>query len=81
MKDQGECRHAIGHYLSEWRFVSPTTTGDTLRDLGLPPSPVYRKILTTLRAAWLDGLIMNREEEAELLQKLVEKLKQNGSVA
>lgn len=81
MKDQGECRQAIGQYLSEWRFVSPITTGDTLRDLGLPPSPVYRKILMTLRAAWLDGLIVNSEEEVELLQKLVEKLKQNGSLA
>jgi tRNA nucleotidyltransferase (CCA-adding enzyme) len=81
MQDQEECRQAIGQYLSEWRFVSPTTTGDTLRDLGIPPSPVYREILTTLRAAWLDGLIVDSEEEVELLQKLVEKLKQNGSVA
>jgi tRNA nucleotidyltransferase (CCA-adding enzyme) len=71
MQDQEECRIALSNYMSEWRYVSPRSTGDTLRELGLPPGPVYREILSKLRGAWLDGEITDPEQEVSLLNKLV----------
>ena len=71
MPDRPDCREIVDKYLSEWRFVSPITTGDTLREMGLPPSSTYRKILQTLRDAWLDGEVKSPEEENALLSTLV----------
>jgi tRNA nucleotidyltransferase (CCA-adding enzyme) len=73
--DRADCREVIDKYLSEWRFVSPKTTGDTLREMGLPPSSTYRKILQTLRDAWLDGEVDSLKEENALLSRLVEEAK------
>ena len=58
-------------YLAGWRHMKPKTTGDDLKALGLPPGPRYRKILTQLRAAWLDGEVKNIQEEKELLNTLI----------
>lgn len=75
MIDRPVCREVIENYLSKWRYVSPGASGDTLMELGLSPGPTYRKILQTLRAAWLDGEVKSPEEEDVLLSKLVEDAK------
>jgi tRNA nucleotidyltransferase (CCA-adding enzyme) len=66
-------RNFIWDYVSKWRNIVPHTDGHTLRQLGLPPGPVYRQILRTLRNAWLDGKIDSLEEEKSLLEKLLSK--------
>jgi tRNA nucleotidyltransferase (CCA-adding enzyme) len=78
MPDRADCREVIDKYLSEWRFVSPKTTGDTLREMGLPPSSTYRKILQTLRNAWLDGEVDSLKEEDALLSRLVKEAKRQN---
>jgi hypothetical protein len=45
--------------------------GHSLRARGLPPGPVYRQILGTLRDAWLDGKIETAAEEQALLDRLL----------
>lgn len=77
MKDQPHCLQAIDQYLSHWRFVVPKTGGDALRRMGLPPGPIYGRILDALRKAWLDGLIASEEDELRLLAKLIEETKQS----
>jgi tRNA nucleotidyltransferase (CCA-adding enzyme) len=79
MKDQDECRTALDNYLSEWRYIHPKSTGDSLRKLGLPPSPAYRQILFKLRAAWLDGEVMTYEQEKKFLSELVEDSKNDDN--
>jgi tRNA nucleotidyltransferase (CCA-adding enzyme) len=79
MKEQDDCRWALETFLSEWRYITPRSTGDTLRELGLPPSPAYREILGELRRAWLDGEVTNFEQEQGLLKELVEKLQDDRS--
>ncbi|MFN2303616.1 MAG: CBS domain-containing protein [Anaerolineales bacterium] len=64
-------RGLIRQYVSEWSAVEPRTTGDDLREMGLRPSPAFGQILSTLRAAWLDGDIHSNEEEQALLQHLI----------
>ena len=58
-------------YLSQWRYVRPATTGDTLRALGLPPGPRYKQILDRLKQAWLDEELDTDEDEAQLLDSLL----------
>jgi len=42
-----------------------------LRARGLPPGPIYRTILKTLRDAWLDGRVKSPQEEQALLETLI----------
>ena len=50
-------------YLEHLRNVKSEITGDYLRELGLPPGPLYRELLDGLLAAKLDGLLPTREDE------------------
>ena len=61
----------LKQYLIQWRKMAQKTDGHDLRNLGLPTSSVYRTILTTLRAGWLDGQIHSAAEEQILLIKLL----------
>jgi tRNA nucleotidyltransferase (CCA-adding enzyme) len=69
--DDVNARAVLENYIFRWRHVAPHTTGHDLRKLNLPPGPVYKQILDTLRAAWLDGKIDSPEQEAELLEKVL----------
>ncbi|MFN3741578.1 MAG: CBS domain-containing protein [Anaerolineales bacterium] len=66
-----ETVRALAEYLERWRKVFPKTNGELLRQRGLAPGPHYRRILTRLRAAWLDGEIHTDEEERALLEQLL----------
>jgi tRNA nucleotidyltransferase (CCA-adding enzyme) len=71
LADRPEARRTLQSYLARWRHVEPVADGRLLRRLGLPPGPAYRTILSTLRAAWLDGQLETAEQEHELLLALV----------
>lgn len=58
-------------YLSKWRHIRSQTTGDDLKARGLPPGPEYRRILTRLRAAWVDNEILTFKDETDLLDKIL----------
>lgn len=62
----------LTHYLAEWRHVRPLLDGHALRKLGLPPGPLFSKILTRLRAARLDGQLSRREEEEALARLMAQ---------
>jgi tRNA nucleotidyltransferase (CCA-adding enzyme) len=73
----GALREVIYNYLKIWRNIWPVTNGDTLRQMGIPPGPRYRLILSRLRNAWLDGEIASVTEENHLLQELLRNLPDN----
>jgi tRNA nucleotidyltransferase (CCA-adding enzyme) len=62
--------NALLSYLSMWRHVKPHITGDHLIARGLEPGPKFGEILTKLRAAWLDGEVVDKEGEEGLLNDL-----------
>ncbi len=64
-------REKLWLYASRWADMRPKTTGYTLRQMGLPPSPAYGRILSTLRDAWVDGEIHSVDEEIALRSQLV----------
>ena len=70
-KDPG-VKQVILSYQQKWKAIQPVTTGDDLRNAGILPGPQYKRILTTLRAAYLDGTISTPEEEKQLLSYLIQ---------
>jgi tRNA nucleotidyltransferase (CCA-adding enzyme) len=71
--DAPELQGVLSNYQSHWQRVEPTIDGHGLRALSLPPGPQYRKILSVLRNAWLDGEISTPEQEMALLKKIIGK--------
>ncbi len=69
--DQRPVRRVIQTYATRWRHVLPSISGHDLRARGLPPGPIYKQLLSTLRAAWLDGEIGTAEEEAAMIEKVL----------
>ena len=69
--EQIEVRQLLVNYIVRWSKVKPTINGHDLRLRGLPPGPAYKKVLKTLRVAWLDGEISTKEEEAALLDRMI----------
>jgi tRNA nucleotidyltransferase (CCA-adding enzyme) len=70
--DDPDIKAQLSAYTSRWRKITPTITGNTLKERGLPPGPIYRTILERLRAAWLDGEVNSAEEENQLLELLLQ---------
>ncbi len=66
-------RHAawLDKYMTTWRPVRPALTGDDLRALGLPPGPLYARILNRLLAARLDGQVTDEAGERDLVARLL----------
>jgi tRNA nucleotidyltransferase (CCA-adding enzyme) len=71
-----QLRQNLYEYMIRWRKVSPTVSGSKLKMLGLPPGPIYRQIIDTLRNAWLDGQISSVQEEQDLLNIIIQKSSQ-----
>ena len=76
LPEDGRSRRLIEAFLTHWRHLAPHATGHTLRGMGLPPGPLYGRILRRLRAAWLDGQVGTPGEERRLLEQLVEEARQ-----
>jgi len=73
--DDVDLKACIMNYLLEWQYVTPRITGNEIRKRGLPPSPIYRDILSNLRTAWLDGVIKTEKEEQVLFEELLLQVK------
>ena len=64
-------RHQVERYCREWRFVQSEIDGRYLKEMGLPPGPLFGQILRRLRDARLDGEVTTLEEEQELVEQLL----------
>jgi len=60
---------AISHYFTQLRHVEPLLRGQDLRDMGLKPGPIYRKMLGLLLDARLDGHLTNRDDEEAFVRE------------
>jgi len=69
--DEPDVKDALLAYQTRWRMVMPTISGHDLRSSGLPPGPIYKEVLKSLRDAWLNGRVSNAQEESALLRELV----------
>jgi tRNA nucleotidyltransferase (CCA-adding enzyme) len=66
---QEETRRAISHYFRVLKEVQTKLRGKDLKDMGITPGPVYRRILNQLLDGRLNGELSSREEEVEFVEK------------
>ena len=66
---QEETRRAISRYFRDLKEVRPKLRGRDLKDMGIPPGPVYRQILNQLLDSQLNGELSSREEEVEFVRQ------------
>jgi tRNA nucleotidyltransferase (CCA-adding enzyme) len=64
-----ETRRAISLYFRNLKQVHPELRGRDLKDMGITPGPIYRKILECLLDGRLNGELTSKEEEVEFVQK------------
>jgi tRNA nucleotidyltransferase (CCA-adding enzyme) len=68
--DEGVCSN-LQAYLRRLSSIDPKVNGNELRKRGLPPGPEYKRILSAIRDAWLDGKIKTEEQELAYLNELI----------
>jgi tRNA nucleotidyltransferase (CCA-adding enzyme) len=56
-------KKTISHYFTGLRHVAPAIRGRDLKQMGIPPGPIYREILEAVLDARLDGRVKTREDE------------------
>jgi len=56
-------------YHDEWQHVRPVLGGEYLRSLGVPPGPVYRRVLDALLNARLDGAVTTEDDERAFIAR------------
>ncbi|MCR3923008.1 MAG: CBS domain-containing protein, partial [Firmicutes bacterium] len=61
--DNSRIWKSVTHYWEKIRLQKTEINGHDLEALGFAPGPTFQEILTAVRAAKLDGLVTNREEE------------------
>ena len=64
-------RESIQCYRDEYRHVKPTIGGAELIARGVSPGPRFGRVLGRLRDAWLDGEIVDRTGEGNMLRALL----------
>ena len=69
---RSNARTNVSSYLHRLRYVRPSLTGNDLRALGVAEGPLLGRILSSLRAARLNGETTTREEELALVRRLVD---------
>jgi tRNA nucleotidyltransferase (CCA-adding enzyme) len=62
-----EVKRAISHYYNKLRTTTTLLKGNDLKEMGLEPGPMYRKILDSLLDARLNGLVTTRQDEKEFV--------------
>jgi tRNA nucleotidyltransferase (CCA-adding enzyme) len=55
-------KRMVNQYMTQYRYEKVMLRGQDLKDLGIPPGPFYRKILTELLYARLDSLVRTKED-------------------
>ncbi len=66
----------ITAYLDLYKKVIINTTGDDLKEMGLPPGPGYRKYLDKLLGIKIDGYIKEKVDEINMLKNWIKKEKE-----
>lgn len=67
--DYGLIRQRLELYLSKWRFMATSLTGDDLKKMGVPEGRRLGLMLRKLKEARLDGDVKTRQGERALVRK------------
>ncbi len=73
-----EVKEKVLKFMKEDRFVKPLVGGEELKEMGLKPGPVYKKILNRVKYAVLDGKVAADDKNGQLAlaRELVNEVKE-----
>ncbi len=66
-----ELKPWVQEYLTAWTKVRILVTGKDLKQMNIPPGPLYAKLLASLWDARLEGKVNNEAEEIGLIKTLI----------
>ena len=69
-------KRQVSAFLTTYRQVSPALTGADLKAMGLKPGPHYKRILSTLLEARLNGEITGDADEREMAMRLAKRVRE-----
>jgi len=69
--NDNEIRNVLIRFQTKWRPVRSILGGKDLVEMGLEPGPLFGRLLESLRAARLDGRVITRQDEEELIRNLL----------
>jgi poly(A) polymerase len=72
------CDRLLREWTAEDLNPPPLVTGEDLKGLGIPPGPLYKRILDAVREAQLDSTTRSRDEALELVGRLANEWGQNA---
>ncbi|CAA9546183.1 MAG: hypothetical protein AVDCRST_MAG88-424, partial [uncultured Thermomicrobiales bacterium] len=72
LESDGPARAQLHRFLTVVRSLRPALGGDALKELGLPPGPLYREALATLLARKRDDPMLTVEGERNVLRGWLE---------
>ncbi|MDY6905232.1 MAG: CBS domain-containing protein [Thermodesulfobacteriota bacterium] len=58
-----DIKKRISHYIVHLKEVKPLIKGKDLKALGIPPGPVYSRVLNAVRQARMDGMVKTHQDE------------------
>ena len=58
-----EIQKIVSFYMTSLRNIQPLLNGEDLKELGYIPGQKFKKILSALKDARLDGLLESRKDE------------------
>ncbi|HNR14700.1 MAG TPA: CBS domain-containing protein [Thermodesulfobacteriota bacterium] len=67
--DRKDLKKQISNYIIKLRSVEISLTGNDLKNLGLPPGRIYKKIMENLMKARLDGMLKSRDDELRYVKE------------
>jgi tRNA nucleotidyltransferase (CCA-adding enzyme) len=59
----------LNQFVTVWRHVKTILTGNDLREMGVPPGPIYGQLLDDLLSARLDGQVESEADERAFLKE------------
>ncbi|MEZ4598931.1 MAG: CBS domain-containing protein [Syntrophotaleaceae bacterium] len=64
-----QVQKTISHYFTHLRSMAPALSGEDLKQMGIPPGPLYKVILQELLDGRLDGRLLTRKDEKEFVRR------------
>ena len=64
-----EVKKRISHYLTTLRKTEILLTGKDLKLMGYRPGPVFKKIMSNLLEAKLDGEVKTKQDEVDYVKR------------
>ena len=65
-------KRSISRYFTHLRYIQPLIKGHDLVDMGLPPGPIFRRILQAVLDAKLNGELKTKKDELDFVQDFIQ---------